>query len=118
MKKTLTSTIAIAAVAIMGLASAPVSADVAKGEKVFKKCKACHTVDEGGKNKVGPNLFGIVGMAAGANADFKYSDAMMEAAAGGLVWDEANLETHSVYNVLCNKSAWLYAFMERGVIMG
>ena len=65
--------------------------DAAKGEKVFKKCKACHEVGEDAKNKVGPSLNGIVGAAAGQNADFKYSDALMEKAGEGLVWDEANL---------------------------
>ncbi len=92
MKKTLISSIAVAAVAIMGMASAPAYADVAKGEKIFKKCKACHTTESGGDNKIGPNLFGIVGRAAGTVDGFKYSDALMEAAAGGLVWDEANLD--------------------------
>ena len=46
--------------------------DAEKGEKVFKKCKACHAVGEDAKNKVGPILNGIVGAPAGANADFKY----------------------------------------------
>lgn len=92
MKKTLISSLAVA---FIGLALAAVPAHAgshAKGEKVFKKCKACHTVDEGGKNKVGPNLFGIVGKAAGGVEGFKYSKALMEAAEGGLVWDEANLD--------------------------
>ena len=42
-------------------ASALADGDAAKGEKVFKKCKACHTIEQGAKNKIGPNLFGIVG---------------------------------------------------------
>ena len=65
--------------------------DAAKGEKVFKKCKACHAVGDGAKNKVGPMLNGIVGAPAGKVDGFKYSKAMLEAAEGGLVWDEANL---------------------------
>ena len=73
--------------------SAPALAegDAEAGEKVFKKCKACHEVGEDAKNKVGPSLNGIVGAAAGQNADFKYSDALMEKAGEGLVWDDANL---------------------------
>ncbi|SFU20179.1 c-type cytochrome [Sedimentitalea nanhaiensis] len=73
--------------------SAPAFADgdADKGEKVFKKCKACHAVGPDAKNKVGPELNGIVGSPAMHNPDFKYSDAMKEAAAGGLVWDEASL---------------------------
>ena len=76
-----------------GVFAAPVSAegDAEKGEKVFKKCKACHAVGEDAKNKVGPVLNGIVGSAAAQNADFKYSDAMTTAAADGLVWDDASL---------------------------
>ncbi|MDP7642457.1 MAG: cytochrome c family protein [Alphaproteobacteria bacterium] len=51
-------------------------ADAAKGKKTFKKCAACHTVDEGGKSKVGPNLWNIVGREIAAIEGFKYSDAM------------------------------------------
>ncbi|HHL22147.1 MAG TPA: cytochrome c family protein [Aliiroseovarius sp.] len=49
--------------------------DPAAGEKVFKKCKACHAV-EPGKNKVGPSLFGVVGNDVAAAEGFRYSDAM------------------------------------------
>jgi len=52
------------------------SADAGKGEKVFKKCKACHSADEGGKNKVGPKLWDVVGRAKGSVDGFKYSDAI------------------------------------------
>ncbi len=65
--------------------------DAAKGAKVFKKCKACHTVNDGGKNLVGPNLFGIVGMKAAQVKGYKYSKAMK---ASGLTWDEATLDTY------------------------
>lgn len=59
----------------------------ARGEKVFKKCKACHQVGEGAKNKTGPHLDGVVGRKAAAVEDFKYSSAMRAAAEDGLVWD-------------------------------
>lgn len=65
--------------------------DAANGEKVFKKCKACHAVGDDAKNKVGPMLNGIVGTAAGQVEGFKYSPAMLEAGEGGLVWDEETL---------------------------
>ena len=78
----------IAAAASGLLLAAPAQAgDVAAGEKVFKKCKACHYVDRK-KNKSGPHLVNIVGRAAGAAEGFKYSKAM---AGSGLVWDEVTL---------------------------
>ncbi|MCZ4352738.1 c-type cytochrome [Roseovarius aestuarii] len=61
------------------------------GEKVFRKCKACHQVGEGAKNRVGPILTGIVGHAAGQVDGFKYSKPLMRMADDGLVWDEDNL---------------------------
>ena len=59
---------------------------VEKGEKVFKKCKACHQVGEGAKHRTGPILNGVVGRAAGSAEGFKYSGAIEDAGAGGLVW--------------------------------
>jgi cytochrome c len=81
----------VATLATAFAAPAFAEGDAAKGEKVFKKCKACHAVGDGAKNKVGPALNGIVGATAGQVADFKYSKAMIEAGEGGLVWDDANL---------------------------
>ncbi|MCL4152712.1 UNVERIFIED_CONTAM: hypothetical protein GTU68_044220 [Idotea baltica] len=63
----------------------------AKGEKVFKKCKACHQVGDGAKNRVGPILTNIVGQAAGVVEGFKYSKPLKKAADGGLVWNEEEL---------------------------
>jgi len=51
-------------------------ASVDKGANVFKKCKACHTTDNGGKNLVGPNLWDIVGYAKGARDGFAFSSAL------------------------------------------
>lgn len=68
-----------------------ITGDAAKGERVFKKCKACHAVGEGAKTKTGPILNGIIGRAAGAEEDYKYSKALMEAAEGGLVWTPESL---------------------------
>ena len=52
------------------------SADVAAGEKVFAKCAACHTVNQGGANGIGPNLWATVGKAHGHVAGFAYSEAL------------------------------------------
>ncbi|WP_199230007.1 cytochrome c family protein [Azospirillum sp. TSH58] len=70
-----------------GLAAAQ---DAAAGEKVFNQCKACHTIEAGGPNRVGPNLHGVVGRKAGSVEAYKYSDAMKNAAA----WDEATLDAY------------------------
>ncbi len=57
---------------------------LAAGEKVFKKCAACHKVGDGAKNAIGPILNGIIDRAAGTVDGFKYSKPMAEAGAGGL----------------------------------
>ena len=50
--------------------------DVASGEKIFKKCAACHSIVKGGKNKIGPALYNVVGRKVGAVSDYKYSKAL------------------------------------------
>ena len=50
--------------------------DVVSGEKIFKKCAACHSIDKGGKNKIGPALYNVVGRAVGGVSDYKYSKAL------------------------------------------
>ncbi|MCW1956850.1 MAG: c-type cytochrome [Roseobacter sp.] len=64
---------------------------VKDGEKVFKKCKACHQVGEGAKNKTGPVLNGVFGAPLGHIEGFKYSKTMAEMGESGVVWDEANM---------------------------
>ena len=51
--------------------------DLAHGEKVFKKCTACHQIAAGGKNMIGPNLWGVIGRTSGSISDYKYSKAMI-----------------------------------------
>lgn len=58
------------------------------GENVFKKCKACHQIGDGAKNRSGPVLTGVVGSAAGTVDGFKYSKSLMAMAEDGLVWDD------------------------------
>ena len=50
--------------------------DIATGEKVFKKCAACHSIVKGGKNNIGPALYNVVGRKVGAINDYKYSKAL------------------------------------------
>lgn len=92
------------AVVALALASAPAFADsheggdAAEGEKVFRQCIACHVVQNdagellaGRAGKTGPNLFGIVGRAAGSVDGFRYSEGMTMAGGKGLVWSEETL---------------------------
>ena len=52
--------------------------DIATGEKVFKKCAACHSIIKGGKNNIGPALYNVVGRKVGSISDYKYSKALSE----------------------------------------
>ena len=76
-----------------GATAAQAEGDAAAGEKVFKKCAACHVVDSD-KKKVGPSLQNVIGRTAGTTEGFKYSKPMVEAGEGGLVW---NAETIGEY---------------------
>lgn len=72
--------------------AAPAAAVVptaAMGEQTFKRCVACHTIDAGGKNGIGPNLHGVVGRALAAVPGFAYSPAIK---AKGGVWDDSTLD--------------------------
>ena len=52
--------------------------DIATGEKIFKKCAACHSIVKGGKNNIGPALYNVVGRQVGSIGDYKYSKALSE----------------------------------------
>ncbi|MEM7301274.1 MAG: cytochrome c family protein [Pseudomonadota bacterium] len=66
------------------------SMDISDGQKVAKKCAACHTFEKGGKNKVGPALYGIVDRTIGADGEFNYSTAL-KAYGADKVWSYAEL---------------------------
>jgi cytochrome c len=91
---TMKTRIVLLAAAIAACSSWPASADgdPVKGAKVFRKCRACHAVEE--VNKVGPHLSGIMGRPVASLQDYRYSDAMVEFGADGNVWD---VETLTLY---------------------
>ena len=72
--------------------SSAYAGDAEKGKKVFNKCKACHGIDEGGKNKLGPNLWNMVGAPIAAVDGYKYSKALLAYAEEAGNWNEENLE--------------------------
>jgi cytochrome c len=82
---------AFGATLVMGASTGALSRDIDAGKKVFRKCAACHAVGDKAKNKVGPQLNGLFGRAAGSADAFKFSKAMMGAGSKGLVWDEASV---------------------------
>lgn len=79
-----------AAVAVRASAD-PAAGLIADGQAAFANCSACHTLDQGAANGAGPNLFGIVGRAAGAVKGFSYSDALK---ASGITWTAAELDEY------------------------
>ena len=75
---------------VIPFANLLIDADVAAGEKETKKCAACHTFDNGGANKVGPNLWSIVDKEVASDGSFSYSNALKEKS--DLVWNYDNLD--------------------------
>lgn len=80
--------VALAAALAASQASAQ---DVAAGEQSFKKCFPCHSIGEGAKNKVGPELNGLDGRHSGTAPGFSYSDANKNS---GIVWSEATFKDY------------------------
>lgn len=109
MNKRFIAAIAFAAGTVLS-AGAVQAQDAAAGEKVFKKCAACHSL-EAGKRKVGPSLHGVFEGNAGTSEGYKYSAMLAAAGEAGLVWNE---ETMSAY--LADTNAFLKAYLdEKGV---
>lgn len=77
--------------ALSAVAASAHAQDAAAGKRAFLKCVACHSLAKGAPNKIGPNLFGVVGRKAGTAPGFRYS-AAMKAKAGAITWDAASLD--------------------------
>ena len=87
-----TALIAASAIVVL-FANESRAADPAAGEKVFARCKQCHTL-EPGKNRVGPSLAGVFGRKAGVVVGFNYSAEYPAAGAKGLAWNEEALDKY------------------------
>jgi len=81
----------------VGLSSVAMAEGIASdGKKVFRRCAACHAVGEGAKNKVGPQLNGIVGRSTGSISDFKYSEGLAKLAEVDHVWTADTMAAYIV----------------------
>jgi cytochrome c2 len=74
--------------------AARASGDAKAGAQVFKRCAICHTDTNGGPNKIGPNLWGVVGRKAGTAPGFNYSAAMKNS---GITWTDEKLEAYLMH---------------------
>jgi cytochrome c len=81
----------VAALAATMATSALAAGNATNGASVFERCAICHSNTKGGPNKIGPNLFGIVGRKAGTYPGFSYSSAMTKS---GIVWTDAKLDAY------------------------
>lgn len=70
--------------------------DAAAGEKVFARCKSCHTAEKSSAHRVGPNLFGVVGRICGSTDFQRYSSGMKACAEKGVAWDTAYLTKYII----------------------
>ena len=68
--------------------------DSVKGAKVYKKCVSCHMIGDGAKNRVGPQLNGIIGREIASIGDYKYSKGLVKYAAAQKIWSEENLAAY------------------------
>jgi len=71
------------------LGTTVMAGDAGQGRRLYLQCRACHTLESGGENTVGPNLHGLFGSAAGTVGEFVYSDELM---ASGIVWSPDSLD--------------------------
>lgn len=87
--------LALGLIAGFAFSGQALAADVAAGEKIANtRCAACHTFDQGGAHKVGPNLFGAIERGPNKAEGFNYSKGYEAAAATGFTWDDAHLDQY------------------------
>jgi cytochrome c2 len=84
----------LAAPALVAVLVTVAGADAGRGERVFQRCYACHSVLPGETSLPGPNLRGVVGRRAGTLPGFRFSPGMVEAGARGLVWSRETLDAY------------------------
>jgi cytochrome c2 len=87
-----TSLAAILALAVVGAsAMSAAAADPARGERLWRKCASCHTLEANGRNRAGPRLHGVFGRTAGSVPDYRYSEALKRS---GIVWTAQTLDAY------------------------
>jgi cytochrome c2 len=86
--------LSVSAAALFAVSGAALAQEdlVQRGEEAFQVCAACHEVGEGAEHLVGPQLNQLFGRVAGSLEDFEYSEAMIEAGEGNLVWEEDTID--------------------------
>ena len=110
LNKTITTTFRLAGILVIligmvGYAFAQ-EGDPEAGEKVFKKCSACHKVGDNAKNAVGPVLNGVVGRAAGSFDGYKYGTGLLAANEKGLIWTE-----DKIFGWIGDPRAWIREYL-------
>ncbi|WP_205859817.1 c-type cytochrome [Cochlodiniinecator piscidefendens] len=88
--------------------------DPEAGEGLFRRCKSCHAIENGDDvivrgGRTGPNLYGVIGRAAGTVDGFNYSDDLAAAGAAGLIWTEENLAEYAT-----DPRAFLRTYLDDG----
>jgi cytochrome c len=86
--------LSLASALLLGTALPAAAQDAEAGKRVFNQCRACHTVEAGGRNGVGPNLHGIMGRKAASVQGFNYSAPMKQKGEAGHTWTEENFRAY------------------------